>query len=162
MPLNELWYFSNFHPFNRCSSIITYGINEIAQSLIDQSMTELIEEALSLHTKRQAESNCVFPSPSNTNKPIGVHSLTRSFVRLREEHEWQQDIQLYDLRRTATTNLANLGVYERTITRVLNQTDPGVAAVTAVYNQHNYRKEKLEALDLWGDQYVLIIADNER
>jgi integrase len=52
-----------------------------------------------------------------------------------------------DLRRTATTNLASLGVDRFTVQRILNHSDPDV---TADYDLYAYGPEKRAALDKWA------------
>jgi integrase len=65
------------------------------------------------------------------------------------------DWRLHDLRRTAGTNMAKLGVPVYTISRVLNHAQGGV---TAIYDRHSYMPEKKEALKKWArklDQILL-------
>lgn len=56
--------------------------------------------------------------------------------------------RIHDLRRTAGTNLAKLGVPVSTISKVLNHASSGV---TAIYNRHSYLLEKTEALEKWAN-----------
>jgi integrase len=53
----------------------------------------------------------------------------------------------HDLRRTAATAMAALGVTRFVQDRILNHADVGIAAV---YDRHAYDAEKREALDRWG------------
>lgn len=55
----------------------------------------------------------------------------------------------HDLRRTAASHMAELGVQRIVIARILNHKD---SAVTAVYERYLYRKEKLAALELWSEK----------
>lgn len=57
---------------------------------------------------------------------------------------------IHDLRRTAATQMAKLGVARFTLARVLNHADN---TVTAIYDRHEYLAEKRHALDLWA-QYL--------
>jgi integrase len=61
---------------------------------------------------------------------------------------------LHDLRRTAATNMARLGVDRVVIGKVLNHAEN---EVTAVYDRHQYDREKQRALDLWGERLAAII-----
>jgi integrase len=58
-----------------------------------------------------------------------------------------QDWRIHDLRRTAATNMARLGIPVSTISKVLNHVSGGV---TAIYNRHTYLPEKTEALEKWA------------
>jgi len=54
---------------------------------------------------------------------------------------------VHDLRRTAATEMARLGVSRFTIGRVLNHSD---RSVTGIYDRHTYLAEKRHALEAWG------------
>ena len=57
------------------------------------------------------------------------------------------DWQIHDLRRTAASGMAKLGVPVDHIGRVLNHAPRGVTST--VYDKHSYMPEKRRALDLW-------------
>jgi integrase len=54
----------------------------------------------------------------------------------------------HDLRRTARTGMARLGVREEVAERVLNHVQGN--RMIAVYNQHNYQNEMRDALEKWA------------
>jgi integrase len=54
---------------------------------------------------------------------------------------------IHDLRRTAATEMARLGVSRFVIGRVLNHADRGV---TGIYDRHAYLQEKRHALETWA------------
>jgi integrase len=60
------------------------------------------------------------------------------------------DWALHDLRRTATTIMARLGVAPHVADRVLNHTGGTIRGVAAVYNRFDYRDERAAALDKLG------------
>ena len=62
--------------------------------------------------------------------------------------------RLHDLRRTAGTNMARLGVPVHTIGRVLNHAQSGV---TAIYDRYSYGEEKRRALEIWSHKLDSII-----
>ena len=65
----------------------------------------------------------------------------------------------HDLRRTALTGMARLGVAPIVIGHVANHRTTTKAGMTlAVYVQHQYEKEKREALELWGDRLAGIVS----
>ena len=60
-----------------------------------------------------------------------------------EPEEWR----LHDLRRTAATHMAKLGVDRLVISKILNHAEGGV---TKTYDRHRYEAEKRAALDRWA------------
>ncbi len=61
---------------------------------------------------------------------------------------------LHDLRRSAATNMARLGIDRVVIGKVLNHAESGV---TAIYDRHRREKEVAEAMDAWGRRLEQII-----
>jgi len=57
---------------------------------------------------------------------------------------------LHDLRRTATTGMAQLGIAPHVADRVLNHTAGTIRGVAAIYNQFQYLDERRAALAAWG------------
>jgi integrase len=65
----------------------------------------------------------------------------------------------HDLRRTAATCMADLGVAPHVIGHVLNHRTVTKASVTdQVYNRYSYDREKRAALELWSTRLAAIIA----
>ena len=64
----------------------------------------------------------------------------------------------HDLRRTAASHMASMGVSRTTIGKVLNHAEPGV---TAIYDRHTYDAEKRAALDAWGVKLGQIIEGKQ-
>jgi integrase len=85
-----------------------------------------------------------------------VAHLDRALDRVRERSGI--DFWLHDLRRTAATIMAELGVPGSTISRVLNHAIPGVTA--RHYDHYSYDAEKREAL-LKLEQHILGIIRDE-
>jgi len=63
------------------------------------------------------------------------------------------DWRIHDLRRTAASGMARLGVPPHVIENVLNHKSGIISGVAAVYNRYGYEKEKRDALARWG-QYA--------
>jgi len=63
-----------------------------------------------------------------------------------------EDWRFHDLRRTAATNMAVMGVQPHIIEAVLNHKTGIVSGVAAIYNRHAYLDEKREALQRWADK----------
>jgi integrase len=57
---------------------------------------------------------------------------------------------LHDLRRTAASGMAGLGVQPHVIEACLNHRSGVIRGVVAIYNRHSYAAEKRAALDLWA------------
>jgi integrase len=62
----------------------------------------------------------------------------------------------HDLRRTATSMMASLGISEFDVSKVLNHTIQSVT--NKHYNQYNYDKEKQKALEVWEKKLKNIIT----
>jgi integrase len=63
-----------------------------------------------------------------------------------------RDWRLHDLRRTAATQMAELGVLPHIIEAVLNHVSGHRAGVAGIYNRARYTDEMRSALQLWADR----------
>ncbi len=88
-------------------------------------------------------------------KPVSGYSrakqrIERAVNRIRKEQGLDPipNWRLHDLRRTAATGMARLGVSSDHIGRVLNHSPKGVTA--QVYDKHTYMPEKRHALEKWA------------
>jgi integrase len=66
--------------------------------------------------------------------------------------------RLHDLRRTAATRMADLGVLPHVVEAVLNHVSGHKAGVAGVYNRALYAVEKRQALDLWAAHVEALLA----
>ena len=66
----------------------------------------------------------------------------------------------HDLRRTAATGMARLGIPVRVTEAVLNHVSGSGGGIVAVYQRHDYADEKRQALDAWA-RCVLSLVDGE-
>ena len=57
---------------------------------------------------------------------------------------------LHDLRRTAASGMAGLGIAPHVVEAALNHKSGSIKGVAAVYNRYSYGAEKRAALDAWG------------
>jgi integrase len=57
---------------------------------------------------------------------------------------------LHDLRRTVVSGMAALGVAPHVADKILNHQTGTISGVAAVYQRHEFMKERREALELWG------------
>ena len=65
------------------------------------------------------------------------------------------DVTPHDLRRTAASGMASLGIARLVIAKVLNHVENGV---TAIYDRHGYDNEKRHALEAWASQLESILS----
>jgi integrase len=90
----------------------------------------------------------IFPAAGNS-AAIGK-ALTRAKLG---------DWTMHDLRRTAVTRMAELGVSPIVLGHVINHRSVTKAGVTlAVYSQYDYAKEKRVALTMWADRLAAIVG----
>lgn len=99
----------------------------------------------------------LFPSPKG-DAPTGSHAPTRALGRAREALG-VEDFRVHDLRRTAATRMAEMGISPHTISVVLNHVSARRGTITGkVYNRYGYDREKREALDAWGARLEKIVS----
>jgi integrase len=67
------------------------------------------------------------------------------------------DWRLHDLRRTATTGMAKMGIAPHIADRILNHIGGTIRGVAAVYNRHAYLDERRTALDAWARRVETIV-----
>ena len=61
------------------------------------------------------------------------------------------DWTLHDLRRTVVSGMARLGVAPHVADKILNHQSGTISGVAAVYQRHEFLKERKQALELWGE-----------
>lgn len=69
--------------------------------------------------------------------------------------------RLHDLRRTAATGMAALGVAPHVVERVLNHVSGSQGGLVGVYQRHEYRAERKAALAAWGSKVEAIVKGCE-
>jgi integrase len=65
---------------------------------------------------------------------------------------------LHDLRRSAATRMADLGVLPHVVEALLNHVSGHKAGVAGVYNRASYWNERRQALDLWAAHVEALVA----
>jgi integrase len=65
---------------------------------------------------------------------------------------------LHDLRRSAATGMANLGIQPHVIEAILNHISGHKSGVAGIYNRSTYATEKKAALDVWASHLKVAIA----
>lgn len=66
--------------------------------------------------------------------------------------------KLHDLRRTAVSGMARLGVAPHVADRILNHAGGTINGVAAVYQRHEFLSERKLALERWGAHITMILA----
>lgn len=69
--------------------------------------------------------------------------------------------RLHDLRRTLATGFQRLGVRFEVTEAVLNHVGGSRAGVAGIYQRHDWKEEKRDALDLWNNHVVSILAKTD-
>src|SRR3546814_14570287 len=70
--------------------------------------------------------------------------------------------RLHDLRRTLATNFQRLGVRFEVTEAVLNHVSGSRAGVAGVYQRHDWKDEKRNALNDWNKHLVCVLRSEER
>ena len=101
-------------------------------------------------------SDHVFASFRGTGKPLaGVSKFKR---RVSDRAEIVQNWRLHDIRRTVTTELAEMGIPDNVLRALLGHAIPGTLEH---YQRGKFSKEKRAALELWSKKLDRIVADEK-
>lgn len=133
----------------------------------DPTVIPLIPEALQIFERIPKPPRGPYLISSNGGKRPVWTATPEALTRIREgaETELGRKIDrwtIHDLRRTAATHMARLGVDEIVVERVLGHR---IGGVKAVYNRYRYIEEKRAALKLWAAELLTpaaAIAENKR
>ncbi|WP_439541378.1 tyrosine-type recombinase/integrase [Hyphomicrobium sp.] len=93
------------------------------------------------------ESEFVFPARGKPKQSYSGYSKgKRELDAAADLYDWT----LHDLRRTAATGMAELGVPPHVVEKILNHSTGTFAGVAGVYNRFEYRQEMRNALRFWA------------
>ncbi len=90
----------------------------------------------------------------------GFSATKRRLDELAKLEKMNASWRLHDLRRTAATGMAGMGIAPHVIERILNHVSGVQGGLVGVYQRHEYRVERKAALADWG-QRVAAIASGE-
>jgi integrase len=115
-------------------------------------LSQIAQTILQGALKREALNGLAF---STTNKsPVSGWSK----IKRRLDHRMNTtDWRLHDLRRTAATGMADIGIQPHVIEAALNHISGSRAGVAGVYNRALYAAEKKAALECWAKHVESII-----
>lgn len=133
-------------------------LSDLAIEIIREAMAE---NAAAAEEGDGIKSESVFPSGEGS---LGTAAVARTILRGNETTKERPlgrfgiaGWSAHDLRRTALTGMARLGVPPIVLGHIANHRTTTRAGVTlAVYSQYTYAKEKREALDLWASRLIAI------
>jgi integrase len=118
---------------------------------LSDAAISVIEEA-----HADARGNVLFPDDVGKGS-LRADAVSKTITKAQERFgiaHWTA----HDLRRTAVTGMAKLGVSPIVLGHVINHRSVTKAGVTlAVYQQYDFEKEKRQALDLWSDRLAGIV-----
>jgi integrase len=69
--------------------------------------------------------------------------------------------RLHDLRRTMVSGMARLGVAPHVADKILNHVAGTISGVAAVYQRHEFLKERRDALERWGAYVEALLREGE-
>jgi integrase len=69
--------------------------------------------------------------------------------------------RLHDLRRTMVSTMARLGVAPHVADKILNHVGGTISGVAAVYQRHEFTKQRRNALERWGAHVVGLLRESE-
>ncbi|WP_240074268.1 tyrosine-type recombinase/integrase [Cupriavidus taiwanensis] len=99
--------------------------------------------------QRTGDKRHVFSSVRHDSDHVTPEALTRAVAEMLKAGEFgaMKHWTPHDLRRTASTGMANAGIYPHITEKILNHRMKGVLAV---YNHGEYLPERRAAMELWG------------
>lgn len=113
-------------------------------------------ERLVKRGKEPINSDWVFPS--NHGSTTGhIRNVQKAAQQVQRE-SGVPDFRLHDMRRTVASMMAEMGVPEFNIGRVLNHSSE---SITGVYNRYQYDEEKRRALQKWADRLEMLVTCGE-
>jgi integrase len=95
-----------------------------------------------------------------TNGKVAVAGFSNAKRRL-DHLSGIGDWHLHDLRRTAASGMARLGVAPHVVEKVLAHKTGTISGVAAIYNRHGYLAEKRDALERWAREVFRVAEDGQ-
>jgi integrase len=95
-----------------------------------------------------------------TNGRTAVSGFSRAKARIDAKMGDAAHWTLHDLRRTAASGMARLGIGVPVIEKVLNHVSGSFRGVAGVYQRYHFETEKRAALDAWGRHVEALVSGN--
>jgi len=101
------------------------------------------------------------PFVLTTNGKVAARGYSPSMLQLRallppDMPHWT----LHDLRRTAASGMARLGVDLPVIEKCLNHVSGSFGGIVGIYQRHNFADEKRRALEAWGEFVEQLVSSS--
>jgi len=107
--------------------------------------------------ERQPRQRAYVFAPTRGDGPMRADSLASVLEKVRDQTGLAH-FGTHDLRRTAATRIAALGISPHVLEAVLNHKTGTVSGVAALYNRYEYSAEKKAALAAWGNELERIVG----
>jgi integrase len=119
----------------------------------------LSRQALAVIEQQPRIDGCNFIFTTTSSMPVVNFTRIKRQIDaiMKPEAPWV----IHDLRRTVASGMAGLGVTLPTIEKTLNHASGTFRGVLAVYQRHDFRNEKRDALARWGDHIERIVKGKE-
>jgi integrase len=119
-------------------------------------IVQLTDAAVAVIGPQPRSGRLVFSKGGAT--PIGdFSSQKRKLDDLCRVSRWR----LHDLRRTTVSGMARLGVAPHVADKILNHVAGTISGVAAVYQRHEFLKERRDALERWGAHVADLLREGE-
>lgn len=115
-----------------------------------------------------ADSGKLFPTRTKARRSeTGPSGYSKAQARIRAALDEQLKRKagphwvMHDIRRTVATGLQRLGIRFEVTEAVLNHVSGARSGVAGVYQRHDWKAEKRQALDAWSQHVVALVAASE-
>lgn len=144
------WHLPGARAKNGCDNIIP--LTALAISKLDGIAGD----------EKWPRSGLVFPSRAGTI-PSGWSKLKRRLQErmVKEAEKAGAELKpwrLHDIRRTVATNLQRLGIRHEVVEHLLNHREKARTGIAKVYQTHDFKAEKLNALERWESELQRIVS----
>lgn len=132
----------------------------------DVPLAQAVQDILNDIVRVESRARLVFTTTGNT--PVSGHFKARNrlarFMKEIATAERGEAVEierwnLHDLRRTAATNMARLGIPVRVTEAALNHVSGTGGGIVAVYQRHDFADEKRAAMDAWARFVADLVTD---
>ncbi len=132
----------------------TIPLSSLALELIEQAMEIDPTEPFVFMTRGRGKDGLIRP------KAMDSHALSHAMRKSLEKLGFANNtFSPHDLRRTAATGMARLGLSDHIVGKVLNHVSGKAKTITAqVYITHEFIAEKRNALDAWANELEVIVG----
>ena len=150
----------------RLGDVKKSDVHDMLDAIVDRGAPIVANRTLAIFRRLchwAIERGTIAVSPCDKLKPPAAEKsrdrvLTDDEVRLAwgafESLGWT----FHDLRRTAASGMAGMGIAPHVVEAVLNHKSAPIKGVAAVYNRYSYASEKRAALDAWARRLDAIVS----